>query len=303
MKSFSGILAHVPLQYKTVGLTSRSDLAEGDSGVRKVAELIQKCGAKLLLDPKRGTMPALKHCKYFRSPDDIDVLVIVGGDGTILRTVRELPHLQVPLLAINRGTVGFLSELTIDEVPKLLPGFLSGRCFVESRSLLDIVAKRGKKEIFRGRVLNEAVVSQGAISRLIDLRTTINGDPLITFYADGVIIATPTGSTAYSLAAGGPVVHPQLRATILTPINPHSFSQKPLVLPSDHLIEVTIFTKQNKFSDVQVSLTLDGQTYVTLQRNDVVHATVSSETVKFLRRNDETFFSTLRNKLKWGERL
>jgi NAD+ kinase len=118
-----------------------------------------------------------------------------------------------------------------------------------------------------------------------------------------MIIATPTGSTAYSLSAGGPIVHPEMKATILTPINPHSFNQKPIVIPGFDTVEMKIFTKPNKFGDVQVSLTLDGQTYVTLQRDDTVKAVMSDKTVKFLRRNDESFFSVLRNKLKWGERL
>ncbi len=291
------------LQYKTIGLTARSDLAEKDEGVRIVGEAILKAGATLLLDPSRCRIPSLRKCKTYDKTTDIDLLVVIGGDGTILRTVREMPDMHVPILSVNRGTVGFLSEVSVSEAPKLIPKLLAGKGILERRGLLDIVAYRGKNELFRGRVLNEAVVSQGAISRLIDLQTTVNGDPLTTFHADGVIIATPTGSTAYSLAAGGPVVHPQLHATILTPINPHSFSQKPLVLPSDHLIEVTIFTKQNKFSDVQVSLTLDGQTYVTLKRGDRVQATLSSQSVRFVRRKEDTFFATLRNKLKWGEGL
>ncbi len=178
----------------------------------------------------------------------------------------------------------------------MIPKFLLGtEGVVEERSLLMIGATREKEILF------EAVVSQGAISRLIDLETRVNGDPLTTFHADGVIIATPTGSTAYSLAAGGPIVHPELQATIITPINPHSFSQKPIVIPAKDTVEVTILTKQNKFSDVQVSLTLDGQTYVSLKGGDTVRAVVAKDTVRFLRRSEETFFGILRNKLKWGE--
>lgn len=295
----------VQLQYKTIGLTARSDLAERDEGLRIVGETILKTGATLLLDPERCRIKSLSKCKHYDAKTKLDLLVVVGGDGTILRTVREMSdlHTHVPILSVNRGTVGFLSEVSVDEAPKLIPQLLCGEGISERRGMLDIVAYRGKKVLFRGRVLNEAVISQGAISRLIDLQTSVNGDALTTFHADGVIIATPTGSTAYSLAAGGPVVHPQLHATILTPINPHSFSQKPLVLPSDHVIEVTIFTKQNKFSDVQVSLTLDGQTYVTLKRGDRVRATFAQQSVHFVRRKEDTFFETLRSKLKWGEGL
>ncbi len=266
-------------------------------------EIIRECGATVKIDGKRSKRLDAGKTPVYKHHSELDLLIVLGGDGTILRTVRELEDYSVPILSINKGTVGFLAELSLSETEQMLPMFLQGKGTVEERSLLEITATRGRKKIWQGKVLNEAVVSQGAISRLIDLKTSVNGDPLATFHADGVIIATPTGSTAYSLAAGGPIVHPELKATILTPINPHSFSQKPIVLPGSDNIEVMIFTKQNKFEDVQVSLTLDGQTYVTLQRNDTVHAVISKKSVKFLRRNDESFFSTLRSKLKWGERI
>ncbi len=269
----------------------------------RVTGILKKAGATVLLDPKRCVLPELKEYAAYTTPMDVDVLVVLGGDGTILRAVREMDDFSVPMIGVNRGTIGFLAEMDIDNTEKLLPEFLHGKGMIDERSLLHVKAVRGKKVLWEGHVLNEAVISQGAISRLIDLQTTVNRDPLTTFHADGVIIATPTGSTAYSLAAGGPIVHPQLKATILTPINPHSFSQKPIVLPAENEVDVTILTKQNKFSDIQVSLTLDGQTYVTLQSQDIVHTCISSESLKFIRRTEDTFFATLRTKLKWGERL
>lgn len=293
----------MPLKYPIVGITARSDIGDLAKTMKHVIEIIRDSGAKIKIDGKRSARLDAGKLPVYKNHSELDLLVVLGGDGTILRTVREMQDYSVPILSINKGTVGFLAELSLSETQEMLPQFLRGKGQVEERSLLEITATRGRKTIWSGKVLNEAVISQGAISRLIDLKTCVNGDPLATFHADGVIIATPTGSTAYSLAAGGPIVHPELKATILTPINPHSFSQKPIVLPGGDEVEVTIYTKPNKFGDVQVSLTLDGQTYVTLQRNDTVHAIVSEKTVKFLRRNDESFFSTLRNKLKWGERL
>lgn len=266
--------------------------------------IVSRAGATVLLDEKRcKNKPAFRGSKTFKKCKEVDLLIVLGGDGTILRTVREMDDLTIPILSINRGTIGFLAEMNLHESESLIPKFLKGQGHMEEHHLLMITALRGKKPLWKGRVLNEAVISQGAISRLIDLQTYVNGDLLATFHADGLIIATPTGSTAYSLAAGGPIVHPQLNATILTPINPHSFNQKPIVLPGEDRIDVTILTKPSKFSDVQVSLTLDGQTYVTLERNDTVRAEKAKETVKFLRRGEETYFSTLRSKLKWGERL
>ncbi len=288
--------------YRTVGITARSDIANLGEIVTLIAEIVRKAKANVLLDCERCTDPSIKKFGCFKHTKDLDLLIILGGDGTILRAVREMDDFSVPILSINRGTIGFLTEMEMKSV-HMLTDFLEGHGTIEERSLLHVTAIRGTKKLFEGKVLNEAVIAQGAIARLIDLKTSVNGDPLAVFHADGVIIATPTGSTAYSLAAGGPIVHPKLRATILTPINPHSFTQKPLVLPAENEVEIHILTKKNRFEDVQVSLTLDGQTYVTLRKGDVVRAKIAKETVKFLRRSEETYFSTLRTKLKWGERL
>jgi NAD+ kinase len=291
------------LRYQRVGITVKSDLGEKDAVLKKVVSILTKAGADVCVDHKRT--PGIKEAKKlpgFTSMKSIDLLIILGGDGTILRSVRELQDFSVPILSINRGNIGFLAEMNVSEAPSLLPRFLKGEGVLDERSVLHVVASRKNKTLIDGFVLNEAVISQGSIARLIDLKTTVNNEPLTTFRSDGLILATPTGSTAYTLAAGGPIVHPQLSATILTPINSHSFSQKPIVIPGNHCVTVEVLSKQNKFSDVQVSLTLDGQMYVSLQRGDVISATVNAHTVKFLRRKKETFYSTLRNKLKWGER-
>ncbi|MDO8649548.1 MAG: NAD(+)/NADH kinase [Candidatus Peregrinibacteria bacterium] len=290
--------------YRRVGITVKSDLPDRDTLVARVLAILRKEGAEVSLDAKRAEdLPCAKGAKTFVEETGLDLLIVIGGDGTILRSVRELKDFSIPLLTINRGAVGFLAEMRAEEVEKLLPKFLRGDGIIDERSVLHVEALRGKKAFFSGVVLNEAVISQGSIARLVDLETTINDEPLTTFHSDGLIIATPTGSTAYSLAAGGPIVHPQLAATILTPINSHSFSQKPIVIPGAHKIEVTVLPKENKFRDVEVSLTLDGQTYYTLKRGDRIRATINSKTVKFLRRKQDTFFATLREKLKWGERV
>ncbi len=291
------------LKYKRVGITVKSDLDQKDDSLQAIISAVRASGAEPLLDRGRSKgLPSAKGLPAFTSPKEIDLLLVLGGDGTILRSVREFQDFSIPILTINRGNVGFLAEMSVDEVSELLPKFLSGAGILDERSVLRVVAKREKKILIDAFVLNEAVISQGSIARLFDLRTTVNNELLTTFRADGLILATPTGSTAYTLAAGGPVVEPHLSAIILTPINPHSFSQKPIVLPGDHCIEVEVLTKENKFGGVDVSLTLDGQMYVTLQRHDMITATMGKQTVKFLRRKKETFYSTLRTKLKWGER-
>ncbi len=291
------------LRYKRIGITIKSDLDQKDDALGDIISTIRDAGAEPLLDRGRSKgLSSAKGLPAFASPKDIDLLLVLGGDGTILRSVREFQDFSIPILTINRGNIGFLAEMSVDEVPALLPKFLNGDGIIDERSVLRVVARREKKTLIDAYVLNEAVISQGSIARLFDLKTTVNSEPLTTFRADGLILATPTGSTAYTLAAGGPIVDPHLSAIILTPINPHSFSQKPIVLPGDHDVEVEVLTKDNKFGGVDVSLTLDGQMYVTLQRQDRIFATMNAHTVKFLRRKKETFYSTLRTKLKWGER-
>ncbi len=289
-------------KYKRIGVTMKSDLDDRDHTLNTVVSLLQLSGAEIMLDEDRcekigGTVEA----DLSKEGHALDLMVIIGGDGTILRAVREMKDFSVPILSVNRGAVGFLAEMNMDEATTVIPSLLSGNGVIEERSVLCIEANRQDEVLFKGYVLNEAVISQGSIARLINLKTSVNGEPLTTYRADGLILSTPTGSTAYSLAAGGPIVHPSLSALILTPINSHSFSQKPIVIPGEHTVDVEVLTKDNKFGDADVSLTLDGQTYLRLQRGDMIHAHINAKTVKFLRRKQDTFFGTLRDKLKWGE--
>ncbi len=291
------------LKYRRVGVTAKSDLGDRDAVVASVLKTLREEGADVRFDEKRCKgLPSAAGMPTYRGEENLDLMVVVGGDGTILRAVRELKDFSIPILSINRGAIGFLAELTVEEAPLLLPPFLHGEGVVEERSLLLITAfHRDGEEFVHSHVLNEAVISQGSIARLMDLRATVNGEDLTVFRADGLIIATPTGSTAYSLAAGGPVVHPGLTATILTPINSHAFAQKPIVIPNEQEVEVEVMSKPNKFEDIEVSLTLDGQVFNVLQRHDRVRVSRHPDTVKFLRRRQETFYATLRKKLKWGE--
>ncbi len=295
-------MAH--LAYKRIGITVKSDLHHRDEVAATILTMLASSGAQVSVDERRADCFATHpEMKTFRRASDVDLLVVIGGDGTILRAVRELDCFSVPILSVNRGTVGFMAEMNVEEAEVLLPKFLAGEGVIEERSALSVTAKRGDRILHDGFVLNEAVIAQGSIARLIDLKTSINGEELTVFRADGLIISTPTGSTAYTLAAGGPIVHPEIAASILTPINSHTFNQKPIVIPGTHRVQVEVLNKKGgKFGAAQVSLTLDGQTYVALERNDVVIASVRPERVRFLRRSRETFYGTLRQKLKWGER-
>lgn len=291
-------------RFKRVGLTIKSELSEKDELVSRVLAVLERERIDVCIDRKRlSGVTCTKGLKNL-SRSRIDLLIVIGGDGTMVRAVRELQTRRIPLLGINRGNIGFLAEIDVGEIESVLPALLRGHGTIEERHLLSVTVHRGRSSVaFRERALNEAVIAQGAIARLLDLKTTVRTEPLTTYRADGLIIATPTGSTAYSLSAGGPIVHPRLPALILTPINPHSFSQKPIVLPGTYTVEVEVVHRERTSRDYEVSLTLDGQVYEHLQPNDRIAIRMDDETVPFLRRTRDTFFHTLRGKLKWGETI
>jgi NAD+ kinase len=292
----------MPAMYRTIGLTAKIHMENKDAVLRPVVETIRSTGAAIAVDPHTvGDLPCLKGAPHIGDVDSLDLVIAVGGDGTILRTIRELHPLSVPLLAINAGSVGFLTEMPLADVSERLPVLLQGGA-IERRSCLHVEVLRDDAIAFSSSALNDVVISQGTISRLLDLKASVGGQFLATYHADGLIVATPTGSTAYSLAAGGPVVHPIVPALILTPINPHGFTQKPIVLPSAAPIEVSIAGDVPFFANATVGLTVDGQVYHELAPGDRV--TVKSEhEVQFLRENDNSFYRALREKLKWGESL
>lgn len=287
--------------YHTIALTSRTDIADKEAILTKVVEAVKSTNAEICIDPERCDIPELKDCKHCDSLEDADLIIVIGGDGTILRTAQELKKFDAPLLTINRGTVGFLAECDTDEIETVVPKLITEGGTIDERRMLSCTVMREGKEIINGHVLNEVVISQGAIARLIELKTSINKEPLTTFRADGLIIATPTGSTAYNLAAGGPIVHPSACETIITPINAHAFSQKPLAIPSSEVIDIEVLPRETKFEHIEVSLTFDGQIHHSLQRGDAVSITEHPARVKFLRREGDAFYETLREKLGWGE--
>ncbi len=288
--------------YKRIGLTVKPNLTSKEDAVRQVLDILRVSGAEIFIDSTAlADVSCARTFESLTSTSNIDLLLVIGGDGTILRAVREFHEHNVPVLGINRGVLGFLAEVSVDEIQTVLPELLSGNGSLEERKALEIHVLRNDVDVFSGIALNEAAISQGAIARLLDLRTHISGETLATFHADGLIVATPTGSTAYSLAAGGPVVHPSISALILTPINPHSLTQKPVVIPGDRSVHIDVLQSSNQYGNTQPSLTLDGQVYFQLMSDDRVVATLRQEPIRFLRRHHERFFHALRTKLRWGE--
>ncbi len=290
--------------FTKVGLTAKLHLEKKDELLRPVVDVLVACGSTVFIDAHTvGGIECTKTFKPITNARELDLIIAVGGDGTILRTIRELQPENVPILAINAGSVGFLSELPLSDVAEKLPALLKGDVMLERRTCLSAVVVRESKTLFECQALNDVVISQGTISRLLDLRASVDGHFLANYHADGLIVSTPTGSTAYSLAAGGPVVHPVVPALILTPINPHSFTQKPIVVPGEVPIEVTIEAGDTPaFTGATVGMTVDGQVYQELKTGDKVTVRTGI-TLQFVRTNKDAFYRALRTKLKWGEGL
>ena len=225
-----------------------------------------------------------------------DFVLVLGGDGTLLSAARAVAHEGVPILAVNLGSLGFLTEIPLNELYPALESVDRGECPVELRSVLDCRLIRGGECISRHFALNDVVVNKSAISRLVEFDLYIDGNFVFLYKADGVIIATPTGSTAYSLAAGGPVLMPSVDAFVVTPVCPHSLTHRPLVVTQNSQIELKVETGEE-----QAFLSIDGQVGVPVQQGDQVICQRAEHRVKLLRVR-RTFFEVLHNKLKWGQR-
>jgi NAD+ kinase len=225
-----------------------------------------------------------------------DFALVLGGDGTLLSAARAVAHEGVPILAVNLGSLGFLTEVPLAEMYPTLEAIDGCICPTEERALIDCTLYRDGNEVAHHFALNDAVVSKSAIARLLDFDLVIDGVFVFNCKADGVIVATPTGSTAYSLAAGGPVLMPSVTSFVVTPVCPHSLTHRPLVVTDKAIIELRVGT-----SDEEAFLSIDGQVGVPVKQGDRLSCHRASHTVKLLRMK-KTFFDVLRTKLKWGQR-
>jgi NAD+ kinase len=282
-------------EVRNVGIVAKSGSHEALSSAHELADWLQRRDIQVAFEEEVAAAKALGYEGPLYDPTvEYDLVVVLGGDGTLLAAGRAVCP-GVPILGVNLGRLGFLTEIARADLYPSLVEILAGRFEVEERSILEIAIARADGDSASYRVFNDAVIAKSALSRIIELTLKADGGLVTTYRSDGLIISTPTGSTAYNLSAGGPIVNPLLPVVLLTPICPHTFSLRPIVVPDTSLIEVTLETE-----DAEVYLTLDGQEGTTLAHLDTVRLRRADNGVRLVRLSGRTFYDNLRGKLHWG---
>lgn len=225
----------------------------------------------------------------------VDLILVLGGDGTMIATARMIGDAEVPVLGVNYGGLGYLAEFRIEELYKALESILAGDYRVDKRVMLRVELLRGTESLTRNRILNDVVINKSALARIIEIEAYLNHQFVNSFRADGLIVSTPTGSTAYNLSAGGPVIFPSMNAVVITPICPFTLSNRPIVVPDESEIELRL-----KTSNEEVVLTLDGQVGWALMPEDQVVIRKSRTTFNLVQPANRNYFEVLRDKLRWG---
>lgn len=282
-----------------IGVVTKPSKPEAEPVLRNLIAWLRERGREVVLDREAaaivpGAGPGLPRDEVVAWAD---LVVVLGGDGTILSVARLIGSREVPILGVNLGGLGFLTEITLDELFPTLEAVLRNEFDVSRRLTLTARVLRGGEPIASYEALNDAVITKTALSRIVDLETHVNGEYVATFRADGLIVSTPTGSTAYCLAAGGPIIYPSLPAVVIIPICPHTLTNRPLVLPDSAVVEII----QGSAGE-DVHLTVDGQVGVGLRHRDVVALKRSGRTIALIKSPKLNYFELLRTKLKWGER-
>jgi NAD+ kinase len=264
--------------------------------VAKILPWLKSRGVEIYLDRETGSQ--YPDSKIVPDPEDlpghVDMMAVFGGDGTLLHAARLVGGSQVPLLGINLGSLGFLAEIKLEEIHPAFDRVLEGNYRVEERGLLDVKVFRNDVRNDGFLALNDAVINKGALARIIELEVWVNSELVTITRADGMIIATPTGSTAYSISAGGPIVYPTMGAFIITPICPHTLSNRPVVIPDTATAGIVLRHGR------EVMLTVDGQVGTPLEQGDSIRFQKAESTVRLIQATDSTFFKLLREKLKWS---
>jgi NAD+ kinase len=281
----------------TIGIISKPKIAHASDIVCNLLTWLSQRGIEYRCDEQTAEYAGLPTF-YPREelPDGVDLIMVLGGDGTLLSAARVVAGRDVPLFAVNLGHLGFLTAIRVDELYPELERALSGEHRIGRRRMVDCEIVRGKEVIAAYSALNDVVITKSELARMIDLDAHVDNHFVAAYKADGLIIATPTGSTAYSLSAGGPVIFPSVNAFCITPICPHMLTNRPVIVPDSAIINILIHGEEGTY------LTIDGQVGEPLSKGDRIVCRSSQKTIQLIRPPKSLFFDVLREKLKWGER-
>jgi len=287
-------------EIKSVGVVVKPNHAEAWETACELGEWLEKRGISLSGNPISQAEKSSAACEIEAASgekigEEVDLIVVLGGDGTMISTARAIGNREVPVLGINYGSLGYLTEFRIEEMFAALEDILAGAFELDRRVMLDVEHRRNDKTVSVNRVLNDVVVNKTALARIIEIEARYNGLFINSFRADGLIVATPTGSTAYNLSAGGPIVFPSMNAIVITPICPFTLSNRPIVIPDSAEIELILKT-QNE----EVALTLDGQVGFQIKPADRILIRKSATAFNVVQPPNRNYFDVLRDKLKWG---
>jgi len=286
---------------KTIGLAPNPNKREAVELAVELAEWLARRQVKPLL--VREVATAAGRASLAADDDEVagaDLLVVLGGDGTMLRWNRLAARVGTPMLGVNFGQYGFITEIHPRETTDALTRVLRGEYVISERVVLKAGVCRGGEKTGEYFALNDAVVSKGPVTRMLGLHTFVNGRFIVTYSADGIIVSTPTGSTAYSLSAGGPVVHPNVSVLIITPICPHTMNARSLVIPDTETVRICAETGEH---ELEIALTMDGQVMHRLTPDDTVEISKADFTAKLVQLDSQSFYDKLQHRLRWGERF
>lgn len=279
-----------------IGIITKKGVPSAIDAVREFLQWFDKKRFKVFVEEGTASLLNLKGFPRDKIPSKVELIIVFGGDGTLLSVARLVGKKGTPILGVNLGGLGFITEIARDEINKDIADKISSKKYrFEERIMLIADVFRKGKNIEKLSALNDVVINKGALARMIELEIRINEQYVSTFRADGLILSTPTGSTAHSLSAGGPILYPTLETFVMTPICPHTLTNRPIVLPDKFTVEVHIKNGQG------VYLTLDGQEGVSLRAGDKIRVKKADYKTRFLLLQKRDFFRVLRTKLKWGE--
>lgn len=282
---------------KTVGIVTKPHHQAAKPVVEQLMAWLAERGKDVCLDTDTATLVGMKGgLPKPQIPPLVDLMIVLGGDGTLLSVARLLEKRDVPILGVNLGGLGFLTEVTLNELFPTLEKIFKSEYTPDTRLLIRAEVYRQGERVVSSYCLNDTVISKGVLARMIRLEVSINGQFVTSLRGDGLILATPTGSTAYSMSSGGPIVNPSVQALVFTPICPHTLTHRPIVMASTATISVTMKSREDG-----AMVTFDGQVGFTLRPDDVIEVKAAEHKITLIRAPEKNFYAILREKLKWGE--